>query len=915
TKLYSGDTVPSKVTTQPTIGVQAVCSISGTKTTSFTAGTTGTITGLVQGETCTFNEVSMSGEKLSDGYTLSTPNQAVFAPAKVMLLAANTNALTVTNRVLPPNPIVNLSIRKSHSPSVFTEGTIGTYSIIVSNKGSAPSNGVYTVTDYLPSGLTIAAIPQIPGWDCSASSIGSNQLSCSSSVVISAAGSQPADHPNPILLSVKVAANLVKSNGLSCEPGSHSVTNIVVVKGGGELDVPATNADNRYEDVTPLQALGAISGEIWIDINHDRQRDSSELPKAGFVVEVLDSKGTVVGTAVTDVNGTYRVDGLLPGDGYSVRFKDPSTGAYYGRPVSRDPNGGNDPSARPGTGVVEGAMIRQLSIPACGVTRTHQSLPLDPQGVVYCNNTRKPVAGVKVELLDAVGRPVPSSCLVGGGSSMTTSVGQLGGLDGAYSFLLANPAPAECQGAGDYQLRVTTPDGGSYSKLIRPQSGTLQAPQNCTNGVKNGICAVQTQETAPSLEQNTTYFSHLYLDPKNGPDVVNNHIPVDACEMPRIAIDKKVDRPNAEIGDSVRYTVLVKRADTTGGVIGAVVANDFLPLGFSYIAGSAQVDGKHIAEPQTIAGNGLRFTLGLMPGNAVLKLTYRVRIGIGSDRGSGINRVRACLEGADLCSNEAEVKVKVTGGVFTEAACVVGKVYVDCNHNQMQDPEELGIPGVRLYLEDGSFAITDVEGKYSRCGLTPTTHVMIADPSTLPKLSRLIVSSNRNAGDAQSLFLDLRRGDLHRADFIEGSCTASVVDEVVRRRHRGEIGVPQYHEDKAPLKMAAVLAPVAAVVATPPEPVAPPPAPIEQANLLGRVVSEPQIACIPRRTAVLTMPEPVIMKPVKKVRPTTANTTQKVVVKPTNPAAKKMIKKPKPANSLLPQLQMQSAPALPDCAG
>ncbi|MBR7801861.1 hypothetical protein, partial [Undibacterium fentianense] len=42
TKLYSGDTVPSKVTTQPTIGVQAVCSISGTKTTSFTAGTTGT---------------------------------------------------------------------------------------------------------------------------------------------------------------------------------------------------------------------------------------------------------------------------------------------------------------------------------------------------------------------------------------------------------------------------------------------------------------------------------------------------------------------------------------------------------------------------------------------------------------------------------------------------------------------------------------------------------------------------------------------------------------------------------------------------------------------------------------------------------------------------------------------------------
>ena len=43
---------------------------------------------------------------------------------------------------------------------------------------------------------------------------------------------------------------------------------------------------------------------------------------------------------------------------------------------------------------------------------------------------------------------------------------------------------------------------------------------------------------------------------------------------------------------------------------------------------------------------------------------------------------------------------------------VVGKVYNDCNRNGIQDKGELGVPGVRLYMENGSYVITDREGKY-----------------------------------------------------------------------------------------------------------------------------------------------------------------------------------------------------------
>ena len=140
-----------------------------------------------------------------------------------------------------------------------------------------------------------------------------------------------------------------------------------------------------------------------------------------------------------------------------------------------------------------------------------------------------------------------------------------------------------------------------------------------------------------------------------------------------------------------------------------------------------------------------------------------------------------------VSSNVAKARVRVTGGVFGAEACVVGKVYVDCNHNQVQDREELGIPGVRLVLQDGTNITSDSEGKYSICGLPPRTHVLKADLLTLPRGSRLVTSSSRNAGDANSIFVDLKNGDLQRADFIEGSCSNTVLEQVKARRTQGEV--------------------------------------------------------------------------------------------------------------------------------
>ena len=45
-------------------------------------------------------------------------------------------------------------------------------------------------------------------------------------------------------------------------------------------------------------------------------------------------------------------------------------------------------------------------------------------------------------------------------------------------------------------------------------------------------------------------------------------------------------------------------------------------------------------------------------------------------------------------------------------------------------------PGVRVYLEDGSFATTDLNGEFSFPSVRPGMHVVRVDPLTLPKSAK-----------------------------------------------------------------------------------------------------------------------------------------------------------------------------------
>src|SRR5690606_7934754 len=98
-------------------------------------------------------------------------------------------------------------------------------------------------------------------------------------------------------------------------------------------------------------------------------------------------------------------------------------------------------------------------------------------------------------------------------------------------------------------------------------------------------------------------------------------------------------RKTVEVGDSMVYSITIRQ--TAGAAMGTVNVSDRLPHGFTYIAGTARLDGHGIADPLGAPGPLLVFDAGAFEIGAQKVLSYRVRVGVGSQQGDGINRAQA----------------------------------------------------------------------------------------------------------------------------------------------------------------------------------------------------------------------------------------------------------------------------------
>ncbi|MEN9886082.1 MAG: hypothetical protein RL758_660, partial [Pseudomonadota bacterium] len=433
---------------------------------------------------------------------------------------------------------------------------------------------------------------------------------------------------------------------------------------------------------------------------------------------------------------------------------------------------------------------------AASVSADTSSVPayiVDPAGTVYNAKTRQPVAGATVTMTRdacATGSPgeITKDQILGGsipgqydyGRDPTTKkywVSMVTDANGAWNFSLRTD---NVTNMCTYTIKVQPPNNSGYifpSETIAPSPGKFIA---CGAVVPN---ALPPQGADPTTYY-TAYDSGLQ---SNGTAcaVTNAHIPLDPGRVNGLVLKKEANQQRVEFGDFLDYALTL--SNKTGTVLAGVSFHDDLPPGFAYVPGSAKLDNKATVNPALSGGAQLdwSFPSQNLAVDQSLTLRFRVRVGVGAPLDANVTN-RATAAAGVVQSNPATHTVRVDAGVFSDKAFLFGKVYLSCQKDAA-DAQTIGIPGVRLWLEDGTFAVTDADGKWSLYGLRPITHVVRLDETTLPKGARVQLLDNRNAGNPASRFADLKKGEFHKADFpISGCDTPALLEEVQQRKNAAQ---------------------------------------------------------------------------------------------------------------------------------
>lgn len=684
------------------------------------------------------------------GTVITNRAEAAYTDANRDSFRISTNSVSTVIQSSSPE----LSITLSASPTELNQGETGRLDITVTNSGSADALAAPVTIDGTPATAVIASV---------------NVPLDSSLVFVTPGSSQPLYHragdppgtylsipPTDLTLVDRVAFALPRIS-----PGESVSLSVTVrftpASGGSRSTATASVTSSDGNTVTTRESATVVftlpPPPFTIDYYRDAAFDATtSASPLGSPLFIQASASICNGDAGSPQTREITLTSELTGDRetFTAQETGPNTGLFRITPPvpTRD---GSVTTVERGNGVMELSRNDRVtaSITGCGTTMTATStILIDPYGVLFDSRTNLPVSGASVTLIDTATGNRAAVLLPDGVTTAPNPVTT--GADGSFQFPLV--------AGGTYRLQVV-PTGGHLFPSTVP-AGSLPAGR--------------------AIHPTGSYGGDFTVSAATG--AVRIDIPVDPTGG-GLFVDKRASRSEVEPADLLDYTVQVR--NSSAAPLTGVTLEDILPRGFRYRNGSTRIDGLPAPDPLGGGGPRLTFTLGTIPGNGTVSVTYRVIVGAGALSGNGVNTARASASGG-IVSNVASARVSVVPGVFTDRGIILGKVFLDCDRNRLQGEKEIGIPGVRIILDDGTSVVTDREGKYSLYGISPRTHVLKLDETTLPAGIELEVLDNRHAGDAASRFVDLKKGELHRADFAGGACTPSVVRQVVERHLRNE---------------------------------------------------------------------------------------------------------------------------------
>lgn len=380
------------------------------------------------------------------------------------------------------------------------------------------------------------------------------------------------------------------------------------------------------------------------------------------------------------------------------------------------------------------------------VITTLVSVLADPFGYVFDSEDGSLVSGARVSLVDAA-TGAAATVFAEDGVTPWPSVVVSGQpiTDGAGNVYQMSP--------GEYRFPLAPL--GNYRLLIEPP-----APYTAPSAVTpEGLIGLTRPDGSPFVISDASYGASF---PLASVVPVRVDIPLDRPNVV-VALSKSASRANAQPGDAVFYTVTVRNSDSARPKRNVVVTDtpsNWLRLRQDTI----RINGEPAGNSVAIAPDGgtIRFTIPSIAAGATARITYAMFVRADSPAGQAVNRAEAADPRGG--TSVAEAVIRIDRDTIASRMTIIGRVTAGpCSLREGR----IGVPGVRVMMEDGSFAITDRDGRYHFEGVVPGTHVVQAQRQTLPANGRFIDCdrSTRTAGSDNSRFVIGQGGSLVVADF------------------------------------------------------------------------------------------------------------------------------------------------------
>lgn len=362
------------------------------------------------------------------------------------------------------------------------------------------------------------------------------------------------------------------------------------------------------------------------------------------------------------------------------------------------------------------------------VVFSHQPVAHAVSGVVYDASTFEPIAGAELVLLsDNTGNPIARELLGAGQQNQRTGA------------------------TGDYQF---DPPAGAYRIVVVPPAGRFEFPSRARplgagSSLPFGTLAPASLEPivghpVPSATLPNGYFLRVQSSGTRG-EQPNNHLPVDSVAG-LLRVTHTARTPRIQTGEVAALQLRLANtsrtafpADSLGSASvvlsvpnGFVLARDSVVL--SNAATGSVVRRFTLSTEETRAGTVILGPIDV-PAQTTYVISYMAVAGANVRPDTFVFNATYRTQ-ASVVAGPLAARLYVEPDAIFERSEVIGRVFCDDDGDGRVSPRERGLAMARVYLDNGSYAVTDRHGKFHFSNVAGGYHLAKVDENTVPPGSK-----------------------------------------------------------------------------------------------------------------------------------------------------------------------------------